>query len=382
MSEEEMIMKMITITTAVALAGLMLAGCMNVNVNVKTGDKESDAVETAETPETPEEEGSTETAETNEENTIFDITMPEELEGTYVIESMKNAYYVYDKEANEAGYRGLAFSVIAYENPSDYAGGVNEKVGEIVSGDKVLYDIVREYPSEIQYDYEKYPENPPESYTALEDCAEDVIKSLKPKAEGEFVWNGGCKGEDMYSDVIATFVTAIEEKWDSDKLEQENMSPEYNAISVTDDAMETVGYAYLDVNNDGIDELLIGEIADGDYKGTVYDIFTMVDRKPAHVVSGSARDRYYPLEYGMIINEGSGGADDSEWQTYDIEPNTTNLLPQLGVKMDGYENADKPWFVNYAEPDNWENITEEEFDEFMSRFEYIRLDFTPLSSFK
>ena len=86
--------KMITITTAVALAGLMLAGCMNVNVNVKTGDKESDAVETAETPETPEEEGSTETAETNEENTIFDITMPEELEGTYVIESMKNAYYV------------------------------------------------------------------------------------------------------------------------------------------------------------------------------------------------------------------------------------------------------------------------------------------------
>ena len=84
----------------------------------------------------------------------------------------------------------------------------------------------------------------------------------------------------------------------------------------------------------------------------------------------------------MIINEGSGGADDTEWQTYDIEPNTTNLLPQLGVKMDGYENADKPWFVNYAEPDNWENITEEEFDEFMSRFEYIRLDFTPLSSFK
>ena len=48
--------KMITITTAVALAGLMLAGCMNVNVNVKTGDKESDAVETAETAETPEEE--------------------------------------------------------------------------------------------------------------------------------------------------------------------------------------------------------------------------------------------------------------------------------------------------------------------------------------
>ncbi|MBO4336486.1 MAG: hypothetical protein J5842_00240, partial [Lachnospiraceae bacterium] len=137
-------------------------------------------------------------------------------------------------------------------------------------------------------------------------------------------------------------------------------------------------YAYLDVNNDGIDELLIGEIAEGDLKGTVYDIYTMVDRKPVHVLSGSGRDRYYALEYGMLLNERSGGADDSEWLSFDIEPNTTNILPQLGVKMDGYEDKDNPWFVSYGD-DEWESISEEEFEDYKSRFEYVRFDFTPLA---
>lgn len=368
----------------ITAAAMMLSGCVNVNVNVDDQKNDDAAVETTEVTEEVPEAGSTdatETEETSEENTIFDITLPEELDGTYIIVSTKNSYSVCEKEAYEAGFGGFAFSISAYEKPSDYAGGIDMKVGEIVKGDEVLYDIVRGYPSDIQFDYEKY-EDTPESYTALCDCADDVFKSIKVKGDGEFVWESGCKGEDLYKDVLAKYVTAIEEKWDSNKLEQEEMSPQYNEINVSGDAMNTVGFAYRDVNIDGIDELLIGEIADGDYKGTVYDIYTMVDRKPAHVVSGSARDRYYPLDYGMIVNEASSGADDSEWQSYDIEPNTTNLLPQLGVKMDGYENKDKPWFVNYGSVDEWENITEEEFEDYKSRFEYVRLDFTPLASFK
>ena len=315
------------------------------------------------------------------DNEIFDITMPKELDGTYVIESRRNGYIVYDREAKDAGYGGYAFSVYAYEEPSDYAGGMDKKLGEIRDGEDTLYDVVIEYPSDVQYDYTKYTEDMPDTYKALYDGAEDIIKTLKP-AKGEFVFGAGCNGEDMYSDVIKKYVTAVKEKWDSNRLESEDMSPEYNAINVATggDGLDTVGYAYCDVNNDGIDELLIGEIAEGDLKGTVYDIYTMVDREPEHVLSGSGRDRYYALEYGMICNERSGGAEDSEWQSYDIEPNSTNLLIQLGVKKDGYEDKDNPWFVNFGSTeDDWESISEEEFEEYRSRFDYIRLDFTPLS---
>lgn len=315
------------------------------------------------------------------ENEIFDITMPDELEGKYVIESRRNGYLVYDKEAKEADFGGFAFSVFAYGEPKDYAGGMDMKVGEIRNGEDTLYDVVIEYPSDVQYDYTKYQDGMPESYEALYKGAEDIVKTLAPKGEGEFVWGAGCEGKDMYAEVIDKYVTAIEEKWDSNKLEEEDMSPEYNAVNVATggDAIDNIGYTFYDVNNDGIDELLIGEIAEGDLKGTVYDIYTMVDREPVHVLSGSARDRYYALEGGLIVNESSSGADDSEWQSYDIEPNTANLLPQLGVKMDGYEDKDNPWFVNYGDEENWESISEEDFTEYKSRFEYIRFDFTPLA---
>ncbi|MCR4807347.1 MAG: haloacid dehalogenase-like hydrolase [Lachnospiraceae bacterium] len=315
------------------------------------------------------------------ENDIFDITMPEELEGTYKVESRQNGYVVYDLEANEAGFGGYAFSVYAYKDPSEYAGGLDMKRGEIKKGNETLYDIVVEYPSDVQYDYTKYEDGMPDSYKALYDGAEDIIKTLVPKGEGEYVHGAGCKGEDMYSDVLKKYVKAVKGKWDSNKLEEEDMSPEYNAINVATggDAINNVGYAYFDVNNDGIDELLIGEIAEGDLKGTVYDIYTMEDREPVHVLSGTGRNRYYALEYGMICNERSLGAGAMEWQSYDIEPNTVNLLPQLGVKEDAYEDMNSPWSVNFGSEDEWEKIDEEAFDDYKSRFEYVRFDFTPLA---
>ncbi len=316
-------------------------------------------------------------------NDLFEISMPEELEGQYVLESRKNGFLVYDKEAKDAGFGGFAFAVYAYAQPEEYAGGMDMKVGEIVKDDKTLYDIVVEYPSDVQYDYEKYTDAMPETYEKLYKGADDIIKTLKP-FDGEFVWGAGCEGADMYASVIEKYITAINEKWDSNKLESEEMSPEYEAIRVATggDVLENVGYALYDTNNDGIDELLIGEIAEGELKGTAYDIYTMIDRKPAHVVSGSGRDRYYALENGLICNEYSGGADLTGWQTYDIEPNTTNLLPQMGLKMDGYENKETPWFVNYGvDIDDWKNIDEAEFEDYKSRQVYVRFDFAPLSEY-
>lgn len=372
----------IALIITAAVAGSALTGCASVNVNVNTGDtgKTQDQTATEDKAQAEDTTEASDSKEADEKNEIFTIKMPEDLDGTYILKSSKNGYSICDKEANEAGFGGFVFSVDAYADPQDYAGGLDTKIGEIVKDDKVLYDVVTTYPTDVQYDYEKYTDDAPKTYKALADAADGIIGSVKPISDGEFVFGRGCKGEGMYSDVIAKFVTAITESWDSDKLEKEDMSPEYYAIGVaTGAAADNIGYAYRDVNNDGVEELLVGEITDGDAKGCVYDIYTMVDRKPAHVVSGSARDRYYALSHGNILNEASGGADDTEWMSYDIEPNTTNLIPQLGVKMDGYENKDNPWFVNLGTEGEWKNITEEEFDDYKSRFEYVRFDFTPFS---
>ncbi len=316
------------------------------------------------------------------ENVIFDITIPSELDGKYVMESYPNGYALYDREAKEADCGGFAFGVYAYEKPSDYAGGMDEKIGEIRKDGTVLYDIVLEYPSDVQYDVTKYQEKMPETYEALYHGAKDITAALQPKMDGEFVFGGGCNGAELYPEVLEKYITAVEEGWDADKLEQENMSPEYYALAQVEgeNAKNLIGFAYLDLNHDGVDELMVGEMGGGAYNTTVYDIYTIVDRKPALVVSGSGRNRYYPLEYGEFINERSGGADESEWITYDIEPNTTNLIPQVGIKMDGYEDKDNPWFVIYgADEGEWESISEEDFDYYMDNFKYLKTNFTPLS---
>ncbi|MCR5421054.1 MAG: hypothetical protein K6E98_08615 [Lachnospiraceae bacterium] len=314
------------------------------------------------------------------DNGLFQMTVSRDYEGSYKIETSDDMIAVYDKEAMEADFGGYVFSVKACKYPGDYAGGIGKKVGEIKKDEEVLYDIVMEFASDVQYDYITYSDEAPESYMRLYEGAEDMVKTLKPVSEGEFIWGSGCLGDGMYTDIIDKHITAIKEKWDASRLEQEGMSTEYNVIDIATggEAMKSVGYAYLDINLDGVEELLIGEIAEGNLKGVVYDIYTIVDRKPAHVVTGWSRNRYYALENGMICNEGSGGAALTEWQIIDIVPNSVEMIPQYSIKYDGYENEKNPWFICYGD-DEWESITEEEAKDFLSRGVYLRLDFIPFS---
>jgi hypothetical protein len=187
--------------------------------------------------------------------------------------------------------------------------------------------------------------------------------------------------------VLKKHITAVKEKWDSEKLETEGMSYMYNIISQTNEnPLDKIGYVYYDTNFDGIDELLIGEIADGEWKGVIYDIYTMVNRKPKHVVSGGTRDRYYVCNDAFICNDYSSGAMESGTRIYILVENSTELFPQVCFKYDGYTNPDKPWFLSYGSDlnnDKWENVSEEFFNLRKKNFKvYKRFDFIPLSSVK
>ena len=149
---------------------------------------------------------------------------------------------------------------------------------------------------------------------------------------------------------------------------------------------DKIGYAYYDVNVDGIDELLIGEIADGAWQGVIYDMYTMVNREPKHVISGGSRNRYYVCDGSFVCNEYSSGAGESGVRVYNLVENSTELFPQVSFKYDSYTNPKQPWFLSYgneANDDKWENISEEKFRERKQVFEkYERFDFTPINSIK
>ena len=311
------------------------------------------------------------------QNKFFAITVPKELKGTYEVKKEKDKISVFHKESKQAGFGGFAFGIKAYKNPADHAmlpGG--EKIGELVDKKGTLYDIVLKYPTDVQYDYTKNSKMP-KSYEQIYKLGNSVnIQGVKGST---YIKEQGTKGKDLYKDILKKHRTALEEKWDSIKLEQEDMSYMYNIIP-----KNKAGYTYYDANCDGIDELLIGEISDGNWKGVIYDIYTMVNRKPMHVISGGTRNRYYICDNTFICNEYSSGAMQSGVIVYNLVENSTELFPQVSFEYDGYTNQKNPWFLSYGDPsdeDKRENVSEEVYIERKKVFEtYIRFDFTPLST--
>jgi len=313
---------------------------------------------------------------------LFSITLPEEFKGLYEVKKEKDKISIFHKESKKAGFGGFAFGIKAYKNPSEHAmmpGG--KKIGELKDKKGDLYDIVIKYPTDVQYDYTKTSEAP-KGYKLLYDFGEKV--DIYGVNGAVYYKNQGTKGEDLYKNILKRHITAIKEKWDSTKLERENMSYMYNVISKSNaDVLNKIGYKYYDVNKDGTDELFIGEIADGNWKGVIYDIYTMVNRTPRHVISGGARNRYFVCDDAFICNEYSSGAMESGLSVYNLVENSTELFPQVSFKYDEYSNSKKPWFLSYGtNNDDWENVSEKTFNERKQIFEkYERFDYIPLKNF-
>ena len=305
-------------------------------------------------------------------NKLFSISLPKELNGYYFTQKEKDKISIYHKDSKAKGFGGFAFGIKAYKNPSDHAVlPGSKKLGELTDKNGKLYDIVIKYPTDVQYDYTKNTQAP-ETYKLLYDLGENV--EIKGNNGSKYFKNQGMKGEDLYKTILKKHMTAINEKWDSTKLEQENMSYMYNIIP-----KDKIGYTYYDVNADGIEELLIGEIAEENLKGIIYDIYTMVDRKPKHVISGGSRNRYFVCDGSFICNEYSSGALESGLRVYNLVENSNELFPQINFKNDGYENFEKPWFISYSD-EKWQNVSQTTFNERKQIFEkYERFNYKQLN---
>ena len=304
-------------------------------------------------------------------NKLFSIAIPQNLKGSYVIKKDKNKILVFHKESKKSGFGGFAFGIKAYKNPSEHAllpGSI--KLGELTDKKGNLYDIVLKYPTDVQYDYTK-GESAPYFYKQLYDLGKTV--NIKGVNGSTYFKNQGMKGQILYKEILKKHLKAINEKWDSTKLEKEDMSYMYNIIP-----KNKVGFAYYDINADGIEELVIGEIAKGNLKGVIYDIYTMVDRKPQHVISGGIRNRYYVCDNSFVCNEYSSGALENGVRVYNLVENSTELFAQVSFKYDGYENPKNPYFISYSD-DKWENYSKKEFNERKQIFEiYERFNYFPI----
>lgn len=371
------------------MIGLTACGTQQIAEAPAEQTQEAPAAETQTAPETAENtEAVTEQGEYIEDTVIsadlYTVTIPDEFKGKFLAKVDGNEISIFHKDSVEAGFSGFVFSVIVDKDNSVVAGGMYTKVGEYETSDGQFYDVCKSYASEATYDYNL--EQAPEDFTKLYDAADDIIASATANNGGVFMYGAGTKGEDLYAYTVSKYVSAFEEGWDANKFEEEGLSPEFYALykSEGEKAFDKIGFDYKDISNDGVDELLVGIIGENNEPSVVYDIYTIVDRMPALVCSGTARNSYRAMEFGGVANVFSGGAMENGINVYIIEPGTNNLFLQYGIKYDAYTNESNPWYTNASsgdDEDKWEEATEEDYNMWYDRAAgyFLQLDFTPFS---
>ncbi|MDE6362758.1 MAG: hypothetical protein K2L86_00580 [Lachnospiraceae bacterium] len=147
-----------------------------------------------------------------------------------------------------------------------------------------------------------------------------------------------------------------------------------------------LGYLIEDLNGDGTEELIFGanvsdkESTNDVWNGIVYDVYTVSDGKLVHVLDGWERNRYYLCGNGMIANEGSGGAANSNYSYYTFDGLKLNLVES--VLYDAAKDTDHPWFYSKEseyDADSADPISEGQAEEIRGKYTYLRPRFIPFT---
>ena len=225
-----------------------------------------------------------------------------------------------------------------------------------------------------------------------EEVTEAPTEEVTEAEEEDFVYEGDASSyyiDAAYAEQIDRYYTALSEKWDEDKYFDNDMSalPTYYYEG---NPLNNVGFGFVDLDNDGRWELVIGAIENAETDPAVFEIWTMVDDKPVMVAQGSDRNRYV-LQFAeednawYVANEGSNSANNNA--TYYLMLIDGKLEVMQGILYDAEADPENPWFMTYDM--DWDVSNDEPIDEDMAtailetnRSHYTALEYFPYILYK
>ena len=153
----------------------------------------------------------------------------------------------------------------------------------------------------------------------------------------------------VYARQIERYYTALSEKWDEEKYFDNGLSalPSYYYEG---NPLENVGFGFVDLDNDGHLELIIGAILGAEMDPAVFEIWTLVDGEPVMLAQGGSRNRYV-LQYAeedrmwYVVNEASNSA--FNHATYYLMLNEGKFEVIQGIVFDAFADEENPWFMTY-----------------------------------
>ena len=195
--------------------------------------------------------------------------------------------------------------------------------------------------------------------------------------------------ENVYAEQIGRYYTALSEQWEEGLYFENGMSalPYYYYEG---NPMENVGFGFVDLDNNGELELIIGAIQNADQDPAVFEIWTLVDGQPVMLAQGSTKNRYvlqYMEEDGAwyVANEGTNSA--ANHFTYYLMLSEGKFEVVQGVVYDAVADEQNPWFMTHdmdGDVSNDEPVDEDTANAIMESYRnsYTALEYVPFASFK
>lgn len=217
--------------------------------------------------------------------------------------------------------------------------------------------------------------------TTTEATTEEITEETPDEIDMEYYTN-------LYADQIARYYTALSTQWEEGAYLASEMSS-LAAYYYEGNALDNVGYAFIDFDNNGICELVIGAILNAEEDPSVFEIWTIKDEAPAMLIQGSTRNRYFlqldaEVDLWTIANEAENGA--ANHAVYYLQMFDGELEVSQGVIFDATADEANPWFMAYDL--DWDVSNDEAIEEDLAndiidagRRLYIAAEYIPLSRY-
>lgn len=194
-----------------------------------------------------------------------------------------------------------------------------------------------------------------ESSTEETETTEPSVNSNKSQTDDDptYYFN------DVYKDILDKYRTAINEKWDYGKCIDEDICPLItNADALT---FDDIGAALIDMDNDGYDELIIGDAKDTTGK-SIYEVWTYDGSTSKKLIA--AQDRCL-LNVGYIKNDdryfisamGSNSAVEFEYDYYTIK--NSSLQKEQSIISEAVSDSEMNWYQSDADSDTRKELDED-----------------------
>ena len=188
--------------------------------------------------------------------------------------------------------------------------------------------------------------------TAPSTAANPTTETTSAETEDDVAYEGDASSyyiDVVYPQQIDRYYTAISQQWDENAYFDHEMSP-LAASYYEGNPLDNVGFAVMDLDGDGIWELIIGAIQNAEQEPLVFEIWILKNDEPVMLAQSSACDRYY-LQHSeeddlwSVAYEAEKG--DANRAVYYLQMLDGKFEVTQGIVFDAVANAQAPWFMSY-----------------------------------